>query len=136
MQGCHQLGILNATASNFEKDPDDYHPPSDAVDGDPTTWWSNKAKESWIQLDLGQSSQICSVSVQWNKGDIREYSFEISVSQDGMQFTSIFDGTNNKGSLDPETYTTEPGAGRYVKFTITGTSSDKGWASIREIGIN
>jgi hypothetical protein len=136
LQGCQQIEVLNATASDFERDPKDYHPPFDAIDGDSATWWSNKAKESWIQLDLGQANQICSVSVQWNKGDIREYSFEISVSQDGMQFTNVFDGINNKGSLDPETYNVEPADGRYVKLTITGTSSDRGWASIREIGIN
>ena len=135
-QECQQLGIMNASASNFEKDPNDYHPPNDAVDGDSATWWSNKAKESWMQVDLGQVSSICDVSVQWNKGDIREYSFEISVSQDGNAFKNVFDGTNQKGSLDTETYDVEPVDGRYVKLTITGTSSDKGWASIRELSVN
>jgi hypothetical protein len=136
MQACQQLTIVTANASDFERDPKDYHPPSDAADGDPDTWWSNKAKESWLQVDLGQVSPVCDVTVQWNKGDIREYSFTISVSQDGNVFSNAFEGSNNKGSLDPETYEFAPIDARYVKLTITGTSSDKGWASIREVSVN
>jgi hypothetical protein len=37
---CIELKIENITANGFENDPSDYHPPSDAIDGSSSTWWS------------------------------------------------------------------------------------------------
>jgi hypothetical protein len=130
---CGLLVIKKVNASGFEKDPLDYHPPFDAVDGDSSTWWSNQAKKSWLDIDLGQESLLCGISVQWHKGDIRKYSFEISISPDGNEFKKVFKGTNKIGSLNEETYSFGPTAERHVMLTITTTSSAKGWASINEI---
>jgi hypothetical protein len=38
---------------------------------------------------------ICGLSVEWNKGDTREYSFEIEVSSDGNNFEKVFQGSTN-----------------------------------------
>src|SRR4029078_12691521 len=72
-------------------------------------------------------------SVQWNKGDERKYSFEISVSEDGNNFEKVFEGSNKKGSTEQEIYPFEDKNGKFVKLTITSTSSKDGWASIQEI---
>jgi hypothetical protein len=130
---CIDLEIRNASASGFETDPSDYHPPGDAVDGDSTTWWSNQDENSWLQIDLGSSNMICGLSVEWNKGDTREYSFEIEVSGDGNNFEKVFQGSNKVGSLSLETYPIEKIEGQYIKLTTTGTSSEAGWVSIKEM---
>jgi hypothetical protein len=130
---CTDLSIENITANGFETDPSDYHPPSDAIDGDSSTWWSNNEKNSWVELNLGQPNTICGLTIEWNKGDTRDYSFKIEVSDDGNDYTAVFEGTNKKGSSTEEIYPIEETDGQYVKVTITRTSSSDGWVSIKEI---
>jgi F5/8 type C domain len=130
---CNELGIINVSASGFESDPTDYHPPSDAIDGDSSTWWSNNGQDPWLEIDLGESHSICSVAIEWNKGDKREFSFEIEVSEDGNSYEKVFEG-KNKGTLEEENYQfDDQTSGQHIKLTITDTSSKDGWTSIQEI---
>jgi hypothetical protein len=132
---CIELKIENITANGFETDPSDYHPPSDAIDGSSSTWWSYNGKNPWTEISLNEPQSICGVTVQWNKGDERKYSFEIEVSEDGNNYEKVFEGSNKKGSTEQEIYPFEEGInGKFVKLTVTSTSSKDGWASIQEIG--
>jgi F5/8 type C domain/HYR domain len=135
-QQCERMEIVDVKANDFEDDTADYHPASDAVDGRSSTWWSNQGENSWLQIDLGDKTSLCDVTVEWNKGDQRKYTFEISASEDGNEFKKIFEGTNQKGSTSAESYTLDNAEGRYLKVTVTDTSSSQGWVSIREIGIH
>jgi hypothetical protein len=131
---CTYLDIENITANGFETDPSDFHPPSDAIDGSSSTWWSYNGDDPWIDIKLYDKQSICGVSVQWNKGNERSYTFEIEVSQDGNNYEKAFEGHNNKGSTAPETYSfPEVVDGKFVKLKVTSTSSNDGWASIQEI---
>jgi len=85
---------------------------------------------------LGESQNICGVTVQWNKGDSREYAFAIEVSEDGNDYQKVFEGKNNEGSSDPETHVFEQEVnGQFIRLTTTDTSSRDGWVSIQELGI-
>ena len=131
---CTDLKIENITANGFETDPSDRHPPSDAIDGSSSTWWSYNGKNPWVEIKLKEPEFICGLSVQWNKGDARKYSFEIGVSEDGNKYKKAFEGSNKKGTTKQEIYPFEEGiSGKFVKLTITNTSSKDGWASIQEI---
>ena len=131
---CTDLKIENITANGFETDPSDRHPPSDAIDGSSSTWWSYNGKNPWVEIKLKAPEFICGLSVQWNKGDARKYSFEIGVSEDGNKYEKAFEGSNKKGTTKQEIYPFEEGiSGKFVKLTITNTSSKDGWASIQEI---
>ena len=70
-------------------------PPSNAVDNNLNTIWSNYGVGSWIQLDLGTSKNICSIDIAWYKGNERQNNFIISASNDGITFSSIL---NNNSS--------------------------------------
>ena len=136
---CANLDIENVTASGFESDPSDYHPPADAIDDDLTTWWSNNGNDPWIEISLVEPNPVCGVAVTWNKGDERNYSFEIGISGDGTNFEKVFEGANDNGSTEEEIYPFEQVTGKYIRLTITDTSSNDGWTSIQEIdalGIN
>jgi hypothetical protein len=131
---CTNLNIENITANGFETDPSDYHPPSDAVDGNPSTWWSNNGDDPWLEIHLDESRTICGISVEWNKGDQRDYSFEIQVSEDGNKYEKIFEGANKQGSSKPEVYPiAEEHSGKFIRITVTNTSSEDGWVSIKEV---
>jgi hypothetical protein len=133
---CVDLNIENITANGFETDPSDYHPPTDAIDGSSSTWWSYNGDNPWIEISLDQLQSICGLSVQWNKGDERSYSFEIAVSQDGHNYEKVYDGDNNKGSTELEIYPFKTVTdGKFVKLTVTDTSSKDGWASIQELSV-
>ena len=131
---CTYVDIENITANGFETDPSDYHPPSDAIDGSSSTWWSYNGEKPWVEISLNEMQSICGASVQWNKGNERSYTFELEVSQDGNNYEKAFEGHNKKGSTGPETYSfPEVVDGKFVKLTVTSTSSNDGWASIQEI---
>jgi hypothetical protein len=131
---CTDLKIDNITANGFETDPSDRHPPSDAIDGSSSTWWSYNGKNPWVEIRLKEPEFICGLSVQWNKGDVRKYSFEIGVSEDGNKYEKAFEGSNKKGTSRLEIYPFEEGiGGKFVRLTITNTSSKDGWASVQEI---
>lgn len=131
---CTELDIENVTANGFESDPSDYHPPGDAIDGDLTTWWSHNGNDPWIEISLVEPNPVCGVAVTWNKGDERDYSFEIEISEDGNNFEKVFEGTNDNESTEQEIYPFDQEVnGKYIKLTITDTSSNDGWTSIQEI---
>jgi hypothetical protein len=131
---CTDLDIKNITANGYETDPSDFHPPSDAIDGSSSTWWSYDGDNPWVEINLNELQSICGVSVQWNKGDERNYSFGIEVSKDGNNYEKMYEGNNKKGLTTSETYPfREVISGKFVKLTITSTSSNDGWVSIQEI---
>jgi F5/8 type C domain len=136
---CTELEIENVTASGFESDPSDYHPPADAIDDELSTWWSNNGNDPWIEISLVEPNPVCGVAVTWNKGDERDYSFEIGISEDGTNFEKVFEGANDNESTEEEIYAFDQVNGKYLRLTITDTSSNDGWTSIQEIdalGIN
>ena len=57
--------------------------PSNVLDNNLNTRWSNLGVGSWIQLDLGAKKSICSVDITWYRGDVRQNNFVISISDDG-----------------------------------------------------
>jgi hypothetical protein len=134
---CRNVTIDKASASGFEKDPKDYNPPEHAIDGDASTWWSNKAVPSWFRVELAEPIQTCSVEIAWNKGNERVYDFTIATSSDGQSFTDVYSGKSNGKSLLFETYNlvNSPPDTKFLKISLTGSSSKVGWVGIRDLGL-
>ena len=109
------------------------NPESGATDNDPNSRWSNQGFGSWIQIDLGGVKKICSADISWYRGNERQYTFDISSSQNGNAFTKIFSGINAVTNA-PEKYTFSQTQARYVKITVTGNTQND-WASISELDI-
>jgi F5/8 type C domain-containing protein len=130
---CQNIPVSKVTANGNE----DVHPPSDAVDDDLATRWSNLGLGSWIQTDLGSEMTLCSVDIAWYKGNERINTFDISVSGDGSTFTKVFSGKSSGTTTSFEKYnlvSTTPGIPgvRYVRITVTGNTQTD-WVSISEI---
>jgi hypothetical protein len=109
------------------------NPASGATDNNPNSRWSNQGFGSWIQLDLRSVKKICSADISWYRGNERQYTFDISSSQDGNIFTKIFSGINTVTNA-PEKYTFSETQARYLKITVTGNTQND-WASISEVDI-
>ena len=113
---------------------DGVNTPLMAIDGNVETRWSNLGLGSWIQVDLGEDNTICSVGVNWHRGDERVITFVISVSTDGKTFTNVFTGKSDGVSLTENNYIFQQTVGRYVRVTVTGNTQTN-WASMSELKI-
>ena len=95
------LPISSVTASGN----DTGNPPSNAIDNNFGTRWSNSSIGSWIRVDLGSTKNICSVDIAWYNGNARKYHFVIATSTDGTTFTNKFSGDSSGTTLNSEKYT-------------------------------
>jgi F5/8 type C domain/Domain of Unknown Function (DUF1080) len=131
---CAKLPVNGVTAGGGQRDPS--HPPKYAIDNNLNTRWSRHGLGSWIQVDLGKQMTICSIDIAWYRGDVRQNTFTISVSNDGSKFTNVFSGKSSGTTLSFETYTLPSNTnGRYVRITVTANTENT-WASISELRIN
>ena len=129
-KACAKLPISGVTASGA----DSLHPTSHAVDQNINTRWSNLGLGSWIQFDLGQENVICSVGINWHRGNERINTFVISVSQDGKTFTNVLAGKSDGTSLNEQNYNFQSKAGRFIRVMVNGNTQNN-WVSISEVKI-
>jgi Domain of Unknown Function (DUF1080)/F5/8 type C domain/Bacterial Ig domain len=109
---------------------------ANVLDNNLNTAWSNNAIGSWIRVDLGTQTPICSMSIAWYLGNLLQYNFIISVSNDGTSFTNVFAGKSSGKTLSYEIYNLSGGTtGRYVKVTINGNNMNT-LASIAELSVD
>jgi hypothetical protein len=125
---CNKLSVSSITANG-----NDGNKPTNAIDNNLDTRWSNNGIGSWIQLDLGSKKSICSVDIAWYRGTVRQNNFVISVSSDGTNFANKFSGQSSGNTLALEKYNLPAGTeGRYIRITVNG-NTENNWASITEI---
>jgi F5/8 type C domain len=131
---CQKLQTSNVAASGSETG----NLPSNAIDNNLNTRWSNLGVGSWIQADLGGGQMtICSVDIAWYNGNQRQNNFVVSVSNDGSTFTKVpFTGKSTGTTLSPERYNLPANTvGRFVRIIVNGNTQNN-WASITEIAVN
>eukprot|EP00931_Biecheleriopsis_adriatica_P002697 TRINITY_DN10374_c3_g1_i10.p1 TRINITY_DN10374_c3_g1~~TRINITY_DN10374_c3_g1_i10.p1 ORF type:complete len:352 (+),score=43.24 TRINITY_DN10374_c3_g1_i10:78-1133(+) len=79
-----------ATASSVETG-DVQFAASQAVDGDMSTRWSSEYSDpQWLQVDLGSSSVLSSISIKW--GGSAAASYDLEGSMDGTDWTTLISG--------------------------------------------
>ena len=141
----HPLERTLSTLATCEKSPvtsvtaigNDGNIPSNAIDNNLNTRWSNLGQGSWIQLDLGSRKNICSVDIAWYRGSVgRENNFVISTSDDGTNFVERLNAKSSGTTSALQKYTMPAGTeGRYVRVTVNG-NNENNWASITEISVS
>src|SRR6185437_5962760 len=105
-----------ATASSTENAGT---PASAAVDGNTGTRSSSAfADPQWLQIDLGATATVCQVVLNWEAAYGR--SFQIQVSADAANWTSIFSTPTGAGGVQTLNVN---GSGRYIRMygTARGT---------------
>ncbi len=96
---------------------------ANAVDGDPATAWSAKAK-SWLRLDLGAVRAVTKVTVADPVGNQRASRFSIQTSSNGSSFTTRATVLTSGVSRAPETYDIPDVTARYVRILALGSATD------------
>ena len=102
--------------------------PDKAFDNDPASRWATSSTNGWvdpgwISVDLGATAQISQVVLQWDPAYAKAY--QIQVSGDGTNWTSIYSTTTGDGLKDVINAT---GSGRYVRMYGTARSSAYGYS--------
>jgi hypothetical protein len=116
------------TASSFQAGND----PFKGNDGDPATRWaaSGPGLPQWWQVDLGTNYTLSSVAIQWYNGSSRAYGYQIAVSSNNTNFTTVIDKSGNTALGD--TADTFSAVARYVRITVTSCTQPGGYASFYE----
>ncbi|AWB65717.1 hypothetical protein C2869_04350 [Saccharobesus litoralis] len=124
-------GQIVATASS-----DDGNIADNVLDGDLNTRWSSLGHGEWLELDLGVSQQVGTVSIAFFKGDQRSANFDIETSDDGNSWTTSLAGaTSNGSSTNLEDFAIPTTDARYVRFVGFGNSANN-WNSITEMAVS
>ncbi len=125
-----QLSSSSVSASGFDSPTR----PSNTVDNNLNTRWSNLGLPSFIQYNLGQTRSACSVDIAWYNGASRTMTFTISFSTDGSTFTNPVQ-FQSRSTTGLENYDFPDVNAQHVRITVTGNTQNN-WASITEVEIN
>jgi hypothetical protein len=95
-----------------------------AVDGSTTTRWSSAFSDpQWIMVDLGATTAISRVVLNWEAAYGKAY--QIQASADGSTWTTLFTETAGNGGLDDLAVS---GSGRYVRMYGTARGTGYGYS--------
>lgn len=95
-----------------------------AVDGDLGSRWSSQFNDDqWITIDLGTNRSILGVVLHWEAAYGRGY--QIQVSNDANQWTTVYTETNGDGGIDDIPVST---TGRYVRMLGTERATGYGYS--------
>ncbi|MER7052481.1 discoidin domain-containing protein [Streptomyces sp. NPDC000351] len=111
-----------ATASSQEGDG---YAPSAAVDGNLTgsRWASRWSDSQWLQVDLGQRSDLSRVVLTWEGAYGKSY--QIQASDNGTDWRTLQTVTGGDGGTDEVAVS---GSGRYVRMLGTERSGGYGYS--------
>ena len=121
----NKIGI---TASDV---PQIANAPENTIDGDFSTRWASTGEQN-IVFDLGDTVILDSVSVAFYQGDQRVYNFGIEISEDGVNYTSVFDGKSRGVTDEFETHSFTPTDVRYVRVSMNRNNVNE-WNNLSEI---
>lgn len=126
----NSIPIKSVTVSEI---PQPENPPEAMLDKNLNTRWSAE-NEQWAVFDLGDIKTISALGLSIYLGDERSQIFEVQVSEDGKNYTTVFDGSSSVMTTNMEYAKFAPVKARYVKFVGYGHTTGT-WNSITEIEI-
>jgi len=131
--------IVEGTASSSGQ-PSSPCTPQDAFDGTIEKYWAGKGDGEWLQLDLGETKPIGYIAIAHHQGDTRIAKFEVMVSEDASNWTTVYTGASSGTTIGLEAVDFDDVNARYVKIVghkyvmnVGGKTGD--WNSFAEVQI-
>ncbi|CAH0528894.1 polysaccharide lyase family 7 protein [Vibrio hippocampi] len=108
--------------------------PERLFDQDLSTRWSASGSGEWAMLDYGSVYDFDAVQVAFSKGNERQTRFDIQVSEDGQNWTTVLKDQISSGEvIGLERFQFEPAVkARYVRYVGDGNTKN-GWNSVTEM---
>jgi F5/8 type C domain/Heparinase II C-terminal domain/Copper amine oxidase N-terminal domain len=110
------------------------HPAVNACDGDLTTYWAGRGRNSYLKFDLGGVKTIKGISIAWYKGMARQAIFAVKVSTGDKKWKTVYNGKSSGKSDKFENYSFPPCQARFVQIIGQGNTSN-GFNSILEAAV-
>lgn len=124
---------VSAVASYEQVDSTNKNYAKNAIDGDLSTRWSADGRQ-WLLVELAELKKLTHISLAFYQGHTRQNYFNIEVSADGENWTTVFDGESTGTTSDYESYPITPTEAKYIRLNCRGHSqSTAGWNSLSEI---
>ncbi|HEX4787494.1 MAG TPA: discoidin domain-containing protein, partial [Actinospica sp.] len=97
---------------------------ADATDGTTATRWSSAFSDpQWLEVDLGSTATLSSVTLQWEPAYAT--AFQIQVSTNNSTWTTVYSTTTGTGGTQNLTVS---GSGRYVRMYGTARATQYGYS--------
>lgn len=96
------------------------------------TYYCSVEEITEVVYDLGEVYDISKVMMAFYNGHLRKTFFSISVSDDGENWRTAYDGNSNGKTEELQTFRVND-SGRYVKLQVTGNDNGSGYRSIFEL---
>ncbi|HEX4789706.1 MAG TPA: discoidin domain-containing protein, partial [Actinospica sp.] len=98
-------------------------PAASATDGNTATRWSSAWSDpQWLQVDLGQTTSICQVVLDW-ENPANATAYQIQTSNDASSWTTVYSTTTSTGGIETLNLS---GSGRYIRMYGTARASGYG----------
>ena len=99
-------------------------PAAHAVDGDLKTRWSSAFRDpQWLAVDLGAATPLARVRITWEDAYAKDY--ELQISNDGSNWTTVRRVTDGKGGIDEQEVSA---TARYVRLMGTRRATPYGYS--------
>jgi hypothetical protein len=108
--------------------------PANTVDGSLSTRWASNGDGVWITYDLGAIKTLTAVRLAWFQGTSRIYTFDVQISIDNTNWTTVIDRRTNMATTDLQSYSFPNTSGRFVRI-VGHRSSVDGYTNITETEI-
>lgn len=98
--------------------------------------WSANGDGQWVEVDLGEEKEFKAVGLSVWKGSTRHYQFDVQVSSDGVNYTTVLKSRFSSGLInDIEIFKLDsPVKARYVRYVGYGNNENK-WNSVTEFAV-
>jgi hypothetical protein len=115
------------------------YPATAANDGNLDTRWSSSFSDpQWLQIDLQNTYELTGARIIWEAAAAKNY--QIQVSDDGVNWTSVYSTTSGNGGTDNFTFTA---TARYIRMYSTARTTIYGnsiyefevWGTLVETGL-
>lgn len=125
------VGMRRLPVSGFYAlDAQTGNPAEHVFDKNFSTRWASDVQGAYIVADLGSIRKIDGVTFAFFDGANRQYKFEIQISNDNQNYTTVYSGysTGTTNNLESLSFTAEA---RYVRFVGYGHKSGE-WNNMTE----
>ncbi len=120
---------------NIEVDQHDGNVPCNMMDGNLTTRWSAQGTGRWALFNLGAVTSFDQLEIAFLYSDLRSYTFDIEVSNDGTNFTTVLGNVSSTlGVLGMQTFNFPTQNAQYIRYFGRGNSVNN-WNNIMELNI-
>ncbi|WP_273126967.1 CBM96 family carbohydrate-binding protein [Bacillus weihaiensis] len=109
--------------------------PENTLDDNLETRWSAQGEGQWISYNLGTPQKVGYLGIAFSKGDSRQSSISIEMSNDGEAWKEVYSQSQSSGTtLGMEVFDIEDTEGQYVRIVGYGNSSND-WNSVTVVQI-